>query len=242
MSNTIRFLSQKSQSEITREWDQIAPIRDSQIAANADPSFSEVLEPWIFRHLGLPSSILDVGCGTGRLTAGLRERATTVVGIDPSSASVEIARQHDSSGSYEVSTVEEWAASRLDSHFDLVVANMVLMDTLHLEDVCASIARIAQKGRVVATITHPAFWPIYWGYAQAEGFSYSEELVVEAPFRTSTLEYPTNATHIHRPLDMYLETFRRNGIRITRFEELRGPEPAASFPFPRFIGVVAEVD
>ncbi|MCL6424055.1 class I SAM-dependent methyltransferase [Brachybacterium sp. JHP9] len=242
MPQKITFFSRKTQEDLNREWDKIAPIRDSQVAAEADRSFNEVLEPWILNRLNSANTVLDAGCGTGRLTKSLRKLATAVTGIDPSEESVKIARRNDPTGTYEVSTIENWAASRHDPRFDLVVANMVLMDALHLDEVCASIATLARGGRLVATITHPAFWPIYWDYASAAEFNYSKELIVQAPFKTSSLDYSMNTTHIHRPLETYLETFRSSGLRLTRLDELRGPETVSTFPFPRFIGMEAVVE
>ncbi len=130
-------------------------------------------------------------------------------------------------------------AERRDAESDLVVANMVLMDALQLDSFVAAIAGLAREGRILATMTHPAFWPLYWGYATNPDFNYSREVIIEAPFKTSSHEFGLTATHVHRPLDAYLREFRANGLIVTEMEELRGPESPTSFPFPRFIGLEA---
>lgn len=242
MNEEIRFLPKKNQDEITREWDLIAPVRDAQVAAALDRSFSLVLEPWVLRHLGFAKTILDVGCGTGRLTTKLQRTGGVVVGLDPSSASIEIARSHDSLSTYHTATVEDWAESNSTARFDLVIANMVLMDTLQLDVVCAAIAQLGRGGRLLATFTHPAFWPLYWGYASNPEFDYSHEVVVEAPFRTSSHDFALPSTHVHRSLGSYLNAFRSNGLDVTHFEELRGPEPVTDFPFPRFVCIEATIN
>ncbi|MBN6753356.1 class I SAM-dependent methyltransferase [Kocuria palustris] len=241
MNINIYSIPKKSQQTITNEWDRIAPIRDVQLSNNEDRSFESVLKPWILGHLGNPQSILDVGCGTGHMTTEFEKMAPKVTGIDPSSASIRIARSQHTSIEYEICSVEDWASSHGESTYDLVVANMVLMDTLDLDGVCTALAQLGRGGRLLATITHPAFWPIYWEYFQHSRFDYSEELLIEAPFRTSSMDYGAITTHIHRPLATYLEVLRRKHIQITHIEEMRGIEPVKRFPFPRFLGIEAKI-
>lgn len=232
-------MARKAQAAVTEEWNLIAPERDAQVAGSHDTSFSQVLEPWVLNRVSGATRIVDVGCGTGRLTAKLGQHAERVIGIDPSETSIAIARSHDANSEYAVASVEEWVAQHSNPESDLVVANMVLMDAMRLDSFVAAIALLARRGRVLATMTHPAFWPLYWGYATNPGFSYSDEMVVEAPFKTSTHEFGLTATHVHRPLHTYLRELRANGLEVTEFEELRGPESPAEFPFPRFIGFEA---
>src|SRR5690625_6794686 len=71
MLHEIKFTSQKTQAEINREWDVIVPARDAQQRAG-DVSFLQVLRPWIGAAVNGAKQILDVGCGSGRLTQTLR--------------------------------------------------------------------------------------------------------------------------------------------------------------------------
>lgn len=241
MTEPVRFYRHKDEADVVREWDLIAPIRDRQVALHQDASYDHVLEPWILQRVDQLAArrIVDVGCGTGRLTSKLRLRANETVGIDPSAVSIELARAHDDATRFEVATAEEWAGS--EARFDVAVANMVLMDALDLDGIVSALAALARGGVVLATIAHPAFWPIYWDYAVSAGFSYLDEIVVETPFRTSSKSYGLVATHVHRPVETYLHSFRRHGLTMTAFEELRGPESVEKFPYPRFIGIEASV-
>ncbi|MCV9996596.1 class I SAM-dependent methyltransferase [Paeniglutamicibacter sp. ZC-3] len=239
MNEEIRFLAEKSQAAITHEWDLIAPERDAQIASDHDASFSRVLEPWVLSRLGEAKSVIDVGCGTGRLTSKLQGPDRQVIGLDPSASSIEIARSHDVQSDYIVATVEEWTTKNPDARCDLVVASMVLMDALQIDEVFTALARLSQRGRLLVTFTHPAFWPVYWGYATHPNFNYSDEILVEAPFKTASFEYSLSTTHVHRPLGRYIEALQNSGLEISCFEELRGPEAPEVFPFPRFIGIEA---
>ncbi|WP_147374346.1 bifunctional 2-polyprenyl-6-hydroxyphenol methylase/3-demethylubiquinol 3-O-methyltransferase UbiG [Microbacterium sp. AG238] len=237
----MRFYARKNQADIVREWDSIAPLRDLQVSMHQDASYDKVLEPWILtRAQGADAqSVIDVGCGTGRLTSKLSERSGEVLGIDPSGVSIEIARAHDHVSRFQVATAEQWASRVECTPFDLAVANMVLMDALDLDGIVQALGRLAAGGRVLLTIAHPAFWPIYWDYAHLDGFDYLAETVVEAPFKTSSQSYGLVATHVHRPLQQYLESLDRHGLRVTSLEELRGPERLDQFPYPRFIGIEA---
>lgn len=238
MNDEVHFVHSKSQEAITHEWDLIAPARDDQLASDSDLSFTDVLQPWIVDRLGTSRTIADVGCGTGRLTSRIRRTGRTVVGIDPSRASIEIARSHDPGGHYEASTLEDWVLSNPQRRVDLVVANMVLMDVISLDRFCIAMSGLLKGGgRAVLTITHPAFWPFYWGYSSNQGFDYSEVITVEAPFRTSTRKYRSTTTHIHRPISDYVNALAAAGLKITEFEELRGTEAPQRFPFPRFLAL-----
>ena len=239
MNEDVRFRESKSQGEITREWDLIAPARDQQLRDDEDLSFREVLKPLVVGSLEDANSIVDIGCGTGRLTSALKGPGRRIVGIDPSAKSIQIARSHDSSGEYIVNTLEAWVAAHPHERFDLAVVNMVLMDVPDLRGFCRALAQIARGGRVVATITHPSFWPLYWGYASNEGFDYMTETIVEAPFKTTLRTYPFESTHIHRPLSAYFAELVAAGMALTGFEELRGSESATLFPFPRFVAFEA---
>lgn len=236
---SIRITGRKKQDAIVHEWDRIAAARDFQVAAGQDFSYSLVLEPWILGRIHGAKTIVDVGCGTGRLTSALSDRAESVFGVDLSPASIEIAKGHDQRSTYTSMSIEDWVASTHYVRADLVVTNMVLMDALDLDRVCDAISRIVPQGRVLATITHPAFWPLYWGYASEPDFDYSKQLVVEAPFKTKSHDFGVTTTHVHRPISSYLSSFHRSGLDITNLDEIRGPEKSSDFPFPRFIGIEA---
>ena len=75
-------------------------------------------ERWIPAAKGL--RVLDIGCGTGRLSRQFAERGAEVVGLDFSARSVDIARSQgpDGNPSYEVGSMLELTA---DEPYDAVV-------------------------------------------------------------------------------------------------------------------------
>lgn len=103
--------------------------------------------PWIASKLPLPNSkVLDIGCGGGLLTNALAERGHTVVGIDLSSKSLEIAKQSDATKS--VSYLEA-SADNLpfeDHSFDAVCAMDLLEHVENPAKVIEEASRVLKKG------------------------------------------------------------------------------------------------
>jgi|SRR5690625_1397 len=240
MLREIKLTSTKTQAQINREWDTIVPARDAQ-QKSGDVSFLRVLRPWIGSAVRDAATILDVGCGSGRLSETLRAKGAQVTGVDPSSRSIALAKSWDPGGDYHVGTLESFSAANPGARFDLAVANMVLMDAPDLDGLLGGVARLVHGGRFAATIAHPAFWPLYLGYAGNEAFSYGKEIFVEAPYVVNNKRFGSATTHVHRPVSRYISAFAQAGMTITRMEELRGTEPRAEFPFPRFLAIEARV-
>ena len=132
-----------------------------------------------------------------------------------------------------------------DIQADLIVANMVLMDVVDLTGVLAGLRRIARPGGVlIVTITHPAFWPLYWGYEKSDWFDYWREIVIEAEFNITKQKSHSTTTHIHRPIERYLNEIVGAGFSISQLRELRpSVEVEREYPghwyFPRFLGIEA---
>lgn len=91
--------------------------------------------------------VVEVGCGTGRNTTWLAERAAEVVGMDFSEAMLARAKarvnnprvrfvQHDVSAAWPLA----------DASADVVVAMLILEHVEHLENVFVEIARVLRSG------------------------------------------------------------------------------------------------
>lgn len=232
-----RVVSKKATSAIASEWDALAGLRYEQIASGIDITYSHILVPIVLEiaEKQTASTILDAGCGTGVLTGALAAGGSAVVGIDPSAKSIAVARGHFGDvAEFRVSTLEEYARSNQNSA-ELVIANMVLMDVVNLATFVRAIGQVLRRrGAFVFSITHPWFWPSYYGYADENWFHYEKELIIESPFRISAQEdCSLQSTHVHRPLGMYLHAFSEVGLTL---QELREPMPSleieAKYPRP----------
>ena len=238
----------KSRSEIEREWDAIAPVRDFQISQGKDISFLKVLLPAI-EQLTINSDfshVLDVGCGVGFVTEAFSNRANYIVGVDLSKRSIELAQKRLTSSRHAhfySKSVEEFAQQTASHSFSLAIANMTLMTALDLLSLLRSVARLLRTGgHFVFTITHPCFWSHYWGYDTADWFNYNQEIVVEAPFKISFDRSSIVTTHVHRPLSQYFNSLIEVGFLIEAVLEPfppsdTDPEYLQNWKQPRFMAI-----
>ena len=248
--SAIRPSAPKSPADIGNEWDKIASVRQRQLANGEDLSFTHVLIPSVFGLLRTCdlNNVIDLGCGTGELTGQIASMASKVVGVDISSGSIEIARRkyrRSTNVSFYYDSVEDFARKWTGPRFTTAVANMTLMDCMNLMSfVEATASLIDRHGILVATITHPWFWPFYWDYHDADWFDYHKEVVLEGPFRTSSEVTDLITTHVHRPFSFYMETLSRAGFVVDRIHEPLPSEHIQDlFPerwkFPRFLALRA---
>ena len=64
-----------------------------------------------------------------------------------------------------------------DLLFDCCVSNMVFMSDPEIEQSLKNIyANLKNDGLLYIMITHPCFWPTYWGYQNEEWFNYYGEI------------------------------------------------------------------
>lgn len=237
-----------SVEQIREQWDRVASARDQQLRAGRDVSFEYVLKPTILDLIDTAdcSSVLDAGCGTGVLTEVLAGKASAVTGVDMSSASIRIASNSASrpkNVQYFDSTLEDYLRNTSD-RYSLVVANMVLQDSADLGGCLRALSSRCQPvASLIATITHPWFWPTYWGYDNEPWFKYSEEQAIEAPFRISKDTTPIGVTtHFHRPLSFYISALTAAGFELeTLAEPMPAPRVQEQYPamwhFPRFLAL-----
>ncbi len=239
-----RKLDAKSQSVIALEWDALAHVRFRQISSGADLTFKYVLAPNILRLASgqKAKKIIDAGCGVGILTSLLAEKGDTVIGVDPSAESIAIARTNfGKTTEFFESTLESYAQHH-EADADLIISNMVLMNVLNLSGFVAAVHRVLRPGGAfIFSITHPCFWPLYYGYAQEPWYRYDQEIIIESPFRiTAQPDCTLTSTHLHRPLETYVHAFVGAQLLIEALYEPMPPvEVSALYPtpwvFPRYL-------
>lgn len=238
-------MKEKKLSEVAREWDFVCGKRAEVIQKGEDFSLLGVNIPCVLKYLELcnKTRVLDVGCGTGYLTHILSQKCELATGIDISPSSIDIARKSYSGSNlvFQCSSILDYLT---DIHFDTCVANMVLMTDPNVKESVAAVYRLLQPGgHFLFTITHPYFWPKYWGYDKESWFDYKKEIFIENDFSTSLSDSMGTTTHIHRPLSMYMEFLAECGFLIKHLDE---PYPALKMPegytysYPRFLFVMCQ--
>lgn len=181
---------------------------------------SSLLNAWYERPamVGLAGDIdghrvLDAGCGSGPLTAALRDRGAIVTGFDLSSAMIELARQRlGADADLHVGDLGE----RLpfdDNAFDDVVASLCLH---YLEDWAPPLAELRRVlrpgGRLILSVPHPSAYLV--NYPDSDYFAvtqYSETFNFAG--QEGTL------TYWHRPLHAMTDAFTNAGFRISVVSE-----------------------
>ena len=101
--------------------------------------------------------VLDVGCGTGRLTRWIAERlgpGGSVVGIDPLEERIRIARAHGGPARFEVGRAEALDAFE-DASFDAVCMSSVLHWVSDQAKALAEMRRVLRSGGRLGVTTIP---------------------------------------------------------------------------------------
>ena len=230
----------KRLDEITREWDIACFNRQRAISTGQDVSLLTVTAPCILNEVAKekPSTVLDIGCGTGYLTSRIAENVSRCTGIDCSHNSILIAQQNycNDNISFIETKLEDFFPRR---QFDMCISNMVFTsDPDYRASLKKSYSLLSDSGTLLVMITHPCFWPKYWGFEKEPWFDYKREIFIEHDFSISLVKSLGKATYIHRPLDMYISAIAEADSCIDGLEE---PYPYTTVPceykyeYPRFL-------
>lgn len=119
---------------------------------NLENSYSSLI-----RLLKNGMSVLDVGCGSGSITANIAERVGTsgkVVGIDFSEHLIELARKnhaHLSNLSFEVANINTYTSNE---KFDLVIAARTLQWVNNPEEVIRQMVGLLKPGGTISVLDY----------------------------------------------------------------------------------------
>ncbi len=199
-------------------WDTLAVERNKQLSSTKDLSYHEFIKPEILRRVPRSNSLIDVGCGLGHLTAAMSKTTKKLVGIDPSPASIRVAKDNFPGIEFQVSSLEGFHSTET---YDVLVINMVLHAVPNLETFLRKLKLLThQQSEVVFSMCHPFFWPQYKKLLESMNFSYSERSLHEIPFTISDDPLSLGKTpYFHRPVGAYVDAFFRTGFTLSEFAE-----------------------
>lgn len=202
-------------------YDEFAASYDAENAGSLLNAWYE--RPAMLRLAGdvTGRKILDAGCGSGPLSAELRDRGADVAGFDGSPAMIELARRR--LGDDVPLTVADLAQPLpyADDTFDDVVASLVLRYLGDWHPPLTELRRVLKPGgRLILSVNHPFVRPYF--FPKEDYFAlrqYSEEY--EFAGQPGTLEF------WHRPLHAMTDSFTAAGFDLATVSE---PEPSPDTP------------
>ncbi len=118
-------------------------------------------EERVFKHFAPGSSILDMGCGTGRTTAVLKDRGFNVVGMDYSAAMIAEARKQRSDIHFDVMDASQMTyadASFENVFFSYNGLGFVYPEAARLKAL-SEIDRVLKPGGIFAYSSHRCIFP-----------------------------------------------------------------------------------
>ncbi len=216
-------------------WDEIAAWRDFRLGETGDLWHRALIDPTLLDVVGdvRGLDLLDLGCGNGYLSRRFARAGARVVGIDRSAPTLAFARRRERAAPLGV-RFQVRDAARLTGtsgqSFDLVVANMTLMDIRHAAAAVREVARVLRpEGRFVFSISHPCFdvdtestWvtelALYEEKIWRKVRRYREEREIDVPWKISETKKRWTKSY-HRTLATYARYLREAGLAIVRLEE-----------------------
>jgi ubiquinone/menaquinone biosynthesis C-methylase UbiE len=141
------------------------PIGDWHQQFVRQAGWTEQTRSYLYRRARLTDAgrVLDVGCGTGAITAELARRTGgEVIGVDIDPAMLAFARQYDSGARYEQGDALELPYP--DEHFDIVTCHFLLLWLSDPSLAVREMARVTRSGGHVLVCAEPDYggrldWP-----------------------------------------------------------------------------------
>lgn len=170
--------------------------------------------------------ILDAGCGSGPLTAALRDRGAVVTGVDASAGMLALARRRlGEDAALHVADLRD-RLPFTDGAFDDVVASLVLH---YLEDwgpTLAELRRVLRPGgRLIASVDHP--FVAYTIQDPRPDYFASSSYAFDWTFGGKSVPMK----FWRKPLHAMTDAFTTAGFRLSVISEPQ-PDPAARELFP----------
>ncbi|MBS9719210.1 methyltransferase domain-containing protein [Tianweitania sp. BSSL-BM11] len=163
---------------------------------------------------------LDVGCGEGRFCRIMRDLGLQTIGIDPTEALIDRARELDPDGDYRLG-----AAETLDldpESFDLVVSYLSLID---IDDLGLALQRMTaclKPGGTLLIANLNSFATAAGAKAWIRDSEGQERFALENYLeeRAVWLEWQDiRIRNWHRPMMTYMQCLLENGLQLRHFDE-----------------------
>lgn len=173
-----------------------------------------------------PVNAVDIGCGEGRFCRWMRSQGIAAIGVDPTYALLDAARERDPEGDYRQGVAE--ALPLEDASVDLAVSYLSMIDIADFRAAFAESHRVLRPGArfLIANLQPYLTAAETWsrdetGAASLQIVRYFDEHWRWAEWRDMRVR------NWHRPMKAYMQALLGLGFQLTWFDEPKptgGPE------------------
>ncbi len=214
-------------------WDHSAPGWLADIGDAGDATRRFVMDAPMLAALPATGRMLDIGCGEGRFCRMAQAQGLETVGLDPTQALLDAAREKDPTGRYVQGRAEDlpFEAAR----FDAVVFYMSLIDIPDFRGAIQEAVRVLRGGgRLLIANLHsyvtarPRQWGegSHWVYdGDARTHMAMDDMMQERPIISAWRGI--RIENYHRPLSAYMDALLGAGLTLRAFEDppCTSPDP-----------------
>ncbi len=205
---------------MTNEWRQIA---DSAPAIQATKN--QVLNPVVaelVQKYAKGKDLFDYGCGWGEFANLMQSSGFRVAAFDEADEMVARARSEFSTPTFLLKGEFEQQLPKLAAKYDVVVSNLVLciLESAAQEKMLSNILSLAKEdGVLIISFCHPKYDYLPDSLVSEriapEGALYSDEFQYEKVIKENGIRFHD----FHRPLEYYLELFKKYGLTVLETKE-----------------------
>ncbi len=180
-----------------------------------------------------PNSVLDYGCGDGRLAEELAGRGIDTVGYDPDASIISRCLEHSSRTAYGGRELLEGLLAE-SVKFDIVVCGRVLCtiaDQMEFDGVLTDLRRlVSESGTAFVAVCNPFHLATesteLWQKHLPSGYEYKDTLVYDKTIASTG----NTRREVHRSLPYYRRAFINAGFHVDAAIELDGTDTEDLLP------------
>ena len=198
------------------DWNRIASEYCEKIGEGGRQP--EIIEP-LLERIGEPRgmSILDLGCGQGWLCNELSKQGSSVIGVEGSDRMIDRARAQHPHLDFHVFDLDD-GLPELDCDFDLVIANMIVMDLPRMDRLFSDVSQVLKaSGRFLMTLPHPCFFN--QKSHQDDSGKWFKKVTGYLKLEIWRIDSFGGHNHYHRKLSNYINTLSEAGLLVSWIQE-----------------------
>ena len=215
------------------EWNKIAEEWDKEAGDTGVWHQRHDIDPVIVRLAGKvkEKKILEIGCGNGYLSRKMAKKGAKVTAIDISEKFIHLASNKEKRNPLGVRYFVKDAANLRgikSRNFDIVIANMVLIDIPNAEKTIKETSRILkEKGKFIFSITHPVLNDFIQErviinkdrkYLAVAVYKYLTPFSIRETFGVGKITI--TATQFHRPIGSYFKYLTESNFLVKNLIEV----------------------